>query len=129
MTLHGSTRQSLKKKTGTPRKKEGARYWYNLQQAGIRPRNCILRQNQGYRGTSSYESEGRKVGPRSKADRMEYNQELSKAGLANNTTRGYLQNNEMAIKVRQTHQPRCLYEKITTPRLLNRAGQWQEIRD
>ena len=35
----------------------------------------------------------------------------------------------MAMKVIQTHQPRSLYEKITTPRLVNRAGQWHEVRE
>ena len=35
----------------------------------------------------------------------------------------------MAMKVSQTHQPRSLYEKITTPRLVNRAGQWHEVRE
>ena len=35
----------------------------------------------------------------------------------------------MAMKVIQTHQPRSLYEKKTTRRLINRAGQWHEVRE
>ena len=34
----------------------------------------------------------------------------------------------MALKVLQTQQPRFLYEKITTPTLVNRACEWHEVR-
>ena len=35
----------------------------------------------------------------------------------------------MAIKVLQTKEPRFLYEKITTPRLVMRTGEWHEVRE
>ena len=34
----------------------------------------------------------------------------------------------MALKVLQTRQPKFLYDRITTPRMINRAGQWHEVR-
>ena len=35
----------------------------------------------------------------------------------------------MAIKVLQTQQPRFLFEKVPTPRLIMRTGEWHEIRE
>ena len=35
----------------------------------------------------------------------------------------------MALKVLQTQQPRFLHEKITTSRLINKNGEWHEVRD
>ena len=35
----------------------------------------------------------------------------------------------MALKVLQTRQPRFLFEKITTPRLVMKTGEWHEIRE
>ena len=34
----------------------------------------------------------------------------------------------MALKVLQVQQPRFLYERITTPRMFNKAGEWHEVR-